>query len=421
MGWNSYDNFGDAVTEAEVLANATYMKDHLLSHGWKYVVVDFRWYDPNAHGANGDPNKVLELTADQFGRLLPAPNRFPSAADGAGFRPLADKIHAMGMRFGIHVMRGVPRLAVNGNLPIEGSDYHAAAAANIKDKCAWCPDMFGASSTPAGQAYYDSILRLYASWGVDFIKVDDMSAPYRTFEIHAVRNAIDKCGRPIVLSLSPGPAPLKQADDLKANANMWRISGDFWDHWPRVREQFGRLAAWEKSEGLGHWPDADMIPLGHIGQRVEAGGKPHETRFTHDEQVTLMTLWCIARSPLMLGMNLPQNDDWTLSLFTNDAVLAVNQESENNHQVSSKKGLIAWEADVPHSGDKYVALFNTNDAPPGGTGATVEVGLGELGLSGTCRVEDLWKNQNLAGVSSSLSLEVAPHGARLLRLSGGEK
>ena len=179
MGWNSYDSFGDNVTEEEILANARYQQEHLLSHGWKYVVVDYRWYDPGAHDNNPNGRAGAKLAADRFGRLVPAPNRFPSAAAGKGFKPLADRLHAMGLKFGIHVMRGIPRQSVKANTPIEGSDFKAADAANTANICPWCPDMFGVDADkPAGQAWYDSILRQYADWGVDFVKVDDLSSPY---------------------------------------------------------------------------------------------------------------------------------------------------------------------------------------------------------------------------------------------------
>ncbi|MGO8697145.1 MAG: NPCBM/NEW2 domain-containing protein [Limisphaerales bacterium] len=358
MGWNSYDSFGDNVTEAEILANARYQQEHLLAHGWNYVVVDYRWYDPGAHDNNPNGRAGAQLSADEFGRLLPAPNRFPSAADGKGFKPLADQVHAMGMKFGIHVMRGIPRQAVKANTPIAGSNFRAADAADTNHNCGWCPDMFGVNAAkPAGRAWYDSLLRLYAAWGVDFIKVDDLSSPYYTGEIEAVRGAIDKCGRPIVFSTSPGETPVDSASHVQTNANQWRISGDFWDDWKSLDHNFDLLAAWHGAAAPGHWPDADMIPLGHIGERSVGGSRT--TRFTRDEQVTMMSLWALAPSPLMLGMDLPQNDAWTLSLLTNDEVLAVNQDAlgRQGRRVSQANRLEVWVKDLS-GGAKAVGLFN---------------------------------------------------------------
>lgn len=329
MGWNSYDAFGDTVTEDEVMANASYMKDHLLAHGWTYVVIDFRWYDPEPTGDDRNLNQKragAHLVSDSFGRVLPAPNRFPSAAGGGGFKPLADKVHAMGLKFGFHMMRGIPRQSVKANSPIEGSSFTAADAGDPGDTCGWCPDMFGVRSNAAGQAWYNSMFRLYAQWGLDFIKVDDLSNPYHKPEIEMIRKAIDNCGRAIVFSTSPGPTDVNMARHIQAQANMWRLSGDFWDTWAKLNAQFDLLASWKGVAGPGHWPDADMIPLGHIAIRSKCGGVDHLTKLAPDEQMALMSLWAIAPSPLMLGMNLPDNDAWTLSLLTNDEVLAVNQD-----------------------------------------------------------------------------------------------
>ena len=328
MGWNSFDAFGDSVTEDEVLANSNYMKEHLLSHGWNTIVIDYRWYDPGAHSSDLKDRAGAKLSADDFGRLIPAPNRFPSSSDANGFKSLADKLHTMGFKFGIHVMRGIPKQSVDANTPIDGSNFHAKDAANTSSTCGWNPDMFGVNgATDAGQAWYDSIVRQYAGWGVDYIKVDDLSVPYSADEIEAIRRAIDKCGRAIVFSTSPGETPVAQSEHIRANANLWRISGDMWDHWRILDRQFDLIARWQSQPQPDHWPDADMIPFGHLGIRCFDAHGDHWTRFTKDEQLTFMSMWCLMPSPLMLGMNLPDNDDWTNSLLTNDEVLAIDQDA----------------------------------------------------------------------------------------------
>jgi hypothetical protein len=356
MGWNSWDCFATTVTEEQVKAQADYMAAHLRRHGWQYIVVDIQWYEPGAksHAYRAD----AQLTMDGYGRLQPAPNRFPSAAGGRGFKPLADYVHSLGLKFGVHLMRGIPRQAVEQNLPILGTPYRAQDIADRTNTCPWNPDMFGVDMTkPGAQAYYDSVFALLAEWGVDYVKVDDISRPYfrHRDEIEAVRRAIDRTGRPIVLSLSPGETALEAAGHVKQHANLWRISDDFWDRWLALRDQFARLAAWNEHRAPGAWPDADMLPLGTLvlGERT--------TRFTPDEQRTLLTLWSIARSPLMHGGDLTKTDPATLALLTNDAVLAVNQHSENNRPLFARDGLVAWTADVPGSPDKYLAVFNTRD------------------------------------------------------------
>jgi hypothetical protein len=410
MGWNSWDCYGPSVTEKEVKANADYMAKHLAKHGWQYVVVDIQWSEPEA-GAHGyRPN--AELVMDEFGRLTPARNRFPSAANGQGFKPLADYVHGLGLKFGIHIMRGIPRQAVTKNLPVLGTNLRAGDIANRKSICTWLTDMYGVDMTkPGGQAYYDSIVKLYAQWGVDYIKADDMSSPYQGDEIAALSQAIQKCGRPIVLSLSPGPAPLEQAEDLKKHAQLWRISGDFWDNWKSLKEQFSLCRAWAPHTVPGHWPDADMLPLGRVAIRAERGNERH-TNFTPDEQFTHMTLWSIFRSPLMFGGDLPSNDAFTLSLLTNDEVLAVDQHSTGNHELFAEGNQVAWVASVPNSRDKYLALFNLDDHAP----ATIRVKWTQLNLSGQCGVRDLWQHKDLGNRDGEFSVEVRPHGAQLFRI-----
>ncbi len=203
MGWNSWDCYGPTVREDEVKANADYMAEHLARYGWNYVVVDIQWYEPNAKAGGYRPN--AELLMDDYGRLMPAPNRFPSAANGAGFKPLADHVHNLGLKFGIHIMRGIPRQAVRANVPIMNTSYRAQDVADTNSVCPWNDDMYGLDlSKPGAQAYYDSLVALYVQWEVDYIKADDMLYPYRTEEIEALHRAISNANRPIALSLSPG-------------------------------------------------------------------------------------------------------------------------------------------------------------------------------------------------------------------------
>jgi len=345
--------------------------------------------------------------------LIPAPEKFPSAANGRGFRPLADYLHGKGLKFGIHMMRGIPRQAVRQNTPIEGTPYHAADIADTNSLCDWNPDMFGVDlSKPGAEAYYDSLMELVTSWGVDFIKVDDLSRPYHLAEIEAIRRAIDKTGHAIVFSTSPGETPLAVGTNVNQNANMWRISDDFWDRWSSLLEQFKRLHDWTPYCIIGAWPDADMLPLGIIDFN-------RKTHFTPDEQISLMTLWSIARSPLMLGADMTRMDDFTLALLNNDEVLEVNQRSENNRQLFRTNGLVAWIADVPGTADKYLAVFNTNESTGGdsaGAKAIVPVNLSDLVFSGKVQVRDLWHHKNFAGVSPGFTPEVPAHGARLFRI-----
>lgn len=409
MGWNSWNSFATTITEAQAIETATIMAEKLLPSGYDIFTVDIQWYEPGASSYTYAAKPTPAM--DGYGRLLPAPNRFPSSAGGKGFRPLADRVHALGLRFGIHLMRGIPRLAVERNLPVFGTKYRARDIADTASICAWNPDMYGVDMRkPGAQAYYDSVFALYASWGVDLVKMDDMSRPYDAHapEFEGAHAAIVATGRPIILSLSPGETPVSRADHVRRYAQMWRISDDFWDEWPLLEAQFTRLENWNAHRVPGGWPDADMLPLG----RLALGAR--DTKFTPDEQRTLMTLWSIARSPLIMGGDLRHLDRPTLDLLTNPEVIAVNQASYANQPHFVEDGVRMWSARMPRSNDRYLALFNTDK-----TTKRVQVRLDMVGLKGHVGVRDLWARHDLATASGILTQDVPSHGAALYRLRSG--
>ena len=419
MGWNSWDCYGPAVNEEQLLANAEYMEKHLKSYGWKYVVCDIQWSEPRAGQEGWDYIPFAPLTLDEYGRQIPAENRFPSSAGGKGFKPIADKIHDMGLLFGIHIMRGVPRLAVHRQLPVLGTDgITCDRIAHPNSVCKWNSDMYGVDyRKPGAQEYYDSIFALYASWGVDFVKVDDIANleaypqnPYGAEkEIEMIRHAIDKSGRDMVLSLSPGPAVIEKAWHMRKFANMWRMTGDFWDNWKSLKAMFERCEVWQRQVSPGCWPDCDMLPFGHIS--ITTDGKGHWTYFTRDEQRTVMTLWCIFRSPLMMGGEMRDNDQWTLDLLTNEEVLRVLNHTSGGEQIYRTDEKAAWKS-VDEDGSVYAALFNIGDEE-----AEVSVTFEELELSGKKKLRDLWQKADLGDAEEKISAVIPPHGAMLYKLS----
>ncbi|MCG8526077.1 MAG: glycoside hydrolase family 27 protein, partial [Opitutales bacterium] len=361
MGWNSYDAYHGAITEAQFKGAVDVLAEKLLPHGWEYAVIDFCWFNPGPEGWNPDHDwstffvkqemdtasgaLTPELAMDEYGRLLPAVNRFPSSAEGMGFKAIGDYVHSKGMKFGIHIMRGIPRQAVLENTPILGTPYRARDIAEPWDYCRWNNNMYGIDHTkPGAQEYYNSLFNLYASWGVDYIKADDMTVPvYHKGEIEMMRKAIDQCGRPMILSLSCGETPIPEANHLKANANMWRVSIDFWDEWVDLRHMFDLLNSWAPHIEPGTWPDADMIPFGKLclsnyPNYNYPGAKKaeHDSRFTWDEHQTLMSLWAMARSPLMWGGDPAQSSEKSYSYLTNDEVLEILKVSRNNRQLYHK-------------------------------------------------------------------------------------
>lgn len=419
MGWNSWDCYGPAVNEEQLLANAEYMEKHLKSYGWKYVVCDIQWSEPRAGQEGWDYIPFAPLTLDEYGRQIPAENRFPSSAGGKGFKPIADKIHDMGLLFGIHIMRGVPRLAVHRQLPVLGTDgITCDRIAHPNSVCKWNSDMYGVDyRKPGAQEYYDSIFALYASWGVDFVKVDDIANleeypqnPYGAEkEIEMIRHAIDKSGRDMVLSLSPGPAVIEKAWHMRKFANMWRMTGDFWDNWKSLKAMFERCEVWQRQVSPGCWPDCDMLPFGHIS--ITTDGKGHWTYFTRDEQRTVMTLWCIFRSPLIMGGEMRDNDQWTLDLLTNEEVLRVLNHTSGGEQIYRTDEKVAWKS-VDEDGSVYAALFNIGDEE-----AEVSVTFEELELSGKKKLRDLWQKADLGDAEEKISAVIPPHGAMLYKLS----
>jgi hypothetical protein len=413
MGWNSWDCYGPTVEEHEVKANADYMAENLKEHGWEYIVVDIRWFVENdkAGGYNQtDPRYVI----DEYGRYQPAVNRFPSAADGQGFKELADYVHGKGLKFGIHIMRGIPKVAVENKLPILGTDgITADQIYSTELQCPWLRDNYTiVADKPGAQEYYNSIMNMYAGWGVDFIKIDDLSRPYHQGEIELIRNAIDNCGRPIVLSTSPGATPITAADHVKEHANMWRMVDDVWDTWHHFANLIKVAEQWYPHIAPGTWPDCDMIPLGRISIRGERG-EDRMTRLTPNEQYSLMTLFTIFKSPLMFGGDLPSNDDFTLSLLTNEEVLKMHRKSTGVKQLFQDENKVAITSKNPDTGEIYLALFNISD---GEEPLNVGVELSELGIDGECSANNMWTGEDLGNFSESISKNLSAHESILLKL-----
>ena len=417
MGWNSYDYYDTTVNEAQVRANADYMAAHLKAFGWEYVVVDIEWYSNDA-GTVRDRFQYIpfgDIEMDEYGRLQPAPERFPSSAGGKGFGPLADYVHSLGLKFGIHIMRGIPRLAAQQRCPVPGAKETADRIADPSSICI-------VRGTADGQAYYDSLLAMYAQWGVDFIKCDDIcdSRLYRTEpfsgweETRMIHRAIEKCGRPIVLSLSPGPAHIDRAWEYCRYANMWRITDDFWDEWSLLKAMFVRCEMWQDHVREGCFPDCDMLPLGKLGKGF--GNGEWDTRFTREEQKTMMTLWCMFRSPLMIGAELTRLDDWTLSLLTNGELLAMLGENCSGTQLVRTEEYAVWKNKDEASGRLCVALFNLSDGD-----RELSIALSALGEE-TCEKQqdaalyEIWEKKESSTVDGRIVVQVPAHGVKVYRV-----
>lgn len=411
MGWNSWDCYGAAVTEDIVRKNADFMAKHLKKYGWEYITVDIQWYEPDVKTHEYTP--FAKLCIDEYSRVIPAENRFPSSAGGKGFAPLAEYVHSLGLKFGIHIMRGIPRQAVYERTKIKGTDKTAADIAKTDSICAWNTDMYGVDpAKPGAKEYYDSIFELYASWGVDFIKCDDIARelPKEESELIMLSDSLKNCGRDMVLSLSPGPALLEKAELYKQVSNMWRITDDFWDNWQLLYNMFERCEKWAPHNGAGHWADADMLPIGYIKQDYSPD---ITTQFTKDEQVTMLTLWSIFRSPLIIGGEMTKFDDFTMSLLTNEGILKMHRNARHSHQVWRREmngsEIVLWTA-ADAEGCQYAALFNIGE-----NSADISVPLTELEIYEAKDITELWSNK--AFHADNISADLAPHSARAYYLS----
>ncbi|MBP5388447.1 MAG: glycoside hydrolase family 27 protein, partial [Prevotella sp.] len=367
MGWNSWDCYYSSVTEKEVMQNAKYLVDNdLVKYGWEYVVIDIRWYcnHPSLGGGNYNQRGTQDYVLDEYGRYLPSPTRFPSAiVDGVnqGFKAIADSLHKMGLKLGIHIMRGVPSSVIGGNYRLKGSESTPwnQVYSSTTSPCTWLKDNLLVRNNQYGQQYYNSIMDLYAQWGVDFIKVDDLSRPFYTDEIHMIRKAIDQTGRHIVLSLSPGKTQYTYAEECLDNANMWRMMDDLWDNWSDVDAVFNEANFWSQHTRPGNFADCDMLPLGQIAMTISDPGyttaqNGRWTRLTQNEQQSMMTLWGICHSPLFFGGEMTRNDAFTLSLLNNEEYHQMHKYGEDAHQVMNDedKGRVAWTSTDPATGNR---------------------------------------------------------------------
>lgn len=406
MGWNSYDYYNTSVTEADVKANADYMAKHLKGFGWEYIVVDIAWYYNEAEDERDQFQYIpfAKVEMDEYSRLYPDPKKFPSSKGGKGFAPLAEYVHSLGLKFGIHIMRGIPRRSAYMRTKIKGTNVTANKIANPNSICFWNPDMYGVNPKAEGaQEYYDSLMELYASWGVDYIKCDDicrMDAASSKDEIRMLHNAIEKCGRKIVLSLSPGPAILDEQDFYHENANMWRITDDFWDRWELLRDMFDRCKKWQPYVKEGGYPDCDMLPLGKLSKGF---GAERDTNFTLDEQKTMLTLWCIFRSPLMIGAELTKLDADTMEILTREPLYRMLKEVTSSIEAVREDDYIIWKAES--EAKKYYAIFNISDAA-----LTAPLDRIEERIDGALEIWS-WKT-----VKKDESFEIPPHGVILLSM-----
>lgn len=355
MGWNSWISYAGTINESQCLENIDVMVRKLKSSGYEYFVIDGGWYL--------FPGR--EAALDEWGRQVPAKEKFPE-----GFSRVAAYAHRHGLKFGIHMMRGIPRLAVERNTPVKGTDYAAGDIADVTDTCRWSSQMYGVDmSRPGAQEYYDSVLEQLASWGVDFIKYDDIAM--KPLEIEAVAKAIRNTGRDIRLSLSPGDVINEAFIESYNKADMLRITRDIWDEQRDIDICFERWERMQDYDQIGFHLDLDMIPFGHINLPFPiSGGKPNSTRgferldkFTPAQKNTFMTQRAMAASPLFMGGALPTTPEEDFRRITNPDMLECNQNGVCGkllRRIRKFPGFIdVWKTkDRTEADEGWIGIFN---------------------------------------------------------------
>lgn len=424
MGWSSWSFIRQKPTEETIKAQAIAMHLNLQSHGFEYVNLDDFWYlDPRT-------------TVDEYGRWVCDPGAFPH-----GMASLAAYIHSLGLKFGIYVTPGIPVAAYNQNTPIEATEYHARDIAdtsrfetnyNFGLKAMYYIDY----SKPGSRQFISSWARLFASWGVDYLKIDGVGvADIEDIEVWS--EALKLSSRPIHLALS-NSLNLNYGDTWRKNANSWRISGDVETYlgtssypltdWKKVLSHFQIASQWTHFAGPGGWNDLDSLEIGNGSDDGTNGGNSRESLFTENQRQTLMTYWCIAAAPLLLGTDLTANlDGYDYRLLRNDEIIAIDQAGLPGAPVvdylnSDPTGNAPeiWRSKQP---DGTYAVVLTN---PSGTAQSGTVDWAVFGVIGDVMIRDLWGRANLVAspglhggykFSSPVTVALEPYQSKFFKIT----
>lgn len=419
MGWNSFDSYGVALHEAAAMKNLEAMATKLKPFGYKYFVIDAGWFGEfklQPGTIYPDERHASVLNVNEFGLLQPSKTYFPN-----GLKPIIERCHAVGLKFGIHIMRGIPRQSVELNVPIEGTNYRARDIVNKKDTCVWCLQNYGVDmSKPGAQEFYDNWIKQLADWGVDFLKVDDV-VPYPA-EVSAICKAVRKTGRDIVISLSPGNKVEEEALPFFKQANMLRVTRDIWDDQHDIDSCFDAWKRWHGKEDRNFHIDMDMIPFGELQimnplpvglkgdeskneiiERKKKGelsnvellagkGWNRRSELTKDQMYTFITLRALAASPLMVGGDLTTMDEFSMSLLTNKEMIACNQNAVMGKLVAENDKIEVWKTPEKNTENGWIGIFNRNQFSE----KVFEISTNALGLKQSdYQMYDIWNDKNI--------------------------
>ena len=385
MGWNSWNCYGGTVDQEKVRAQAEAMvRTGLIRHGWACINIDDTW-----QGQRGGKYNALQGN-----------EKFPD------MKKLCDQIHALGLKAGIY---STPWVTSYARHPGGSAENPQGAWSKPPPR----PRQVNRKVLPYAVGKYSFAredARQWADWGFDYLKYD--WNPIEVPQVREMADALNSSGRDFVYSLS-NHAPFSGAPDWARLANCWRTGGDIRDTWKSVVSNGFSQEKWAPFAGPGHFNDPDMLVVGMVGW----GARQHPTRLTPDEQYTHITLWCLLSAPLLLGCDLTRLDDFTLSLLTNDEVLAVDQDPlcRQATRMARPADTQVW-AKPLSDGAWAVGLFNLGDKE-----AAVTLDFGLLKLAGPQPVRDLWRQKDLGTADGHFTAHVPPHGAAMLRVGKGQR
>lgn len=397
MGWNSWNCWAKSVDQDKVLRAARAMAESgLVNHGWTYINIDDAWQEKRGGKFNGiQPNE-----------------KFPD------MEGLCEEIHGLGLKAGIYSTPWKTSYAgfVGGSSDDPDGTWEEPPDRRVRrGQGAWSHGEYPFAQNDARQ---------WAAWGFDYLKYD--WNPNDVPHVTEMAKALRASGRDIVFSLS-NSAPFDHVSDWVRLANCWRTTGDIRDNWWSVSSIGFSQSRWVPFGGPGHWNDPDMLVVGHVGW----GPRLHPTKLTPDEQYTHISLWSLLAAPLLLGNDLERMDEFTISLLTNDEVLAVNQDAlgrqasrvaERGPTVTStapgrsdrtnkQRQQQVWARPL-EDGSMAVGLFNLGEEP-----TEVAVGWSDIHVAGTQTVRDLWRQKDLGTFEDKFSATVAPHGVVFVKVS----
>lgn len=407
LGWSSWSFIRHDPTAAGIEAQARAMKSSGLARvGFQYVNVDDFWYQcPGSQGPN----------VDQYGRWVTDNSKFPADGTENGIQVVAGYVHHLGLKFGLYVTPGISAQAVAQNSPIEGTPYTAdqIAEPSVHENNYNCGGMVGIDySKPGAQAFIDSWADEFASWGVDYLKLDGVGS-FDIPDVQAWSQALRQTGRPIHLELS-NSLNIADASTWAQYSNGWRTGGDIECYgcesngssypltdWANIESRFDQVAQWQPDGGPGAFNDYDSLEIGNGSN----------DGLTPDERQTQMSLWALAASPLILGTDLTHLDPLDLSYLTNRAVLSVDQDSIDASRVADSSTAQVF-AKTEKSGDVVAGLFNTSSQAEVVSTTAAAVGLPP---SSAYLLNALWSHR-LSESGSTIAADVPAHGVALFRI-----